>query len=224
VEQTIQRNMTGGPAIVWDRVVNDRKVLTYDANSLYGWAMSQDLPVGRNLFELDEEGHRVLGKRKGSLGERSWIASLRAQGIQVSTADELPTKRIRVKGASGASYIPDGVDRPNRTVYEYFGDHWHDDEGAQARVQDLEKAGWRVVVMWERNWATPDRLDAAAKEYYPAYSHLFYRCKDARAWLAPTRVTRAIVDGVLFRFALVDSAWTRPDPPAPVTWHLLQGQ
>ena len=55
-----------GPSVVFDRVVDDRKVLTFDANSLYEWALSQDMPVGRHLFKLDENGLCVLGHRQCS--------------------------------------------------------------------------------------------------------------------------------------------------------------
>ena len=219
VEGTLRRNMAGGPSVVFDRVVDDRKVLTYDANSLYAWAMSQDMPVGRHLFELDENGLRVLGRRQCSLGERSWIQSLRDQGIRVDTADELPTRRMRVRGASGRSYIPDGINRQTRTVYEFLGDHWHGGENRQAtedKIRDMEEAGWRVVTMWESEWSRPDRLDQAAAAHYPPYVYQYYRKRgDSAPWLAPDRVTRAIVDDVLFGFAVVDIEWAGPVPPPP---------
>jgi hypothetical protein len=47
VEGTLRKNMAGGPTYVFDRVVDGRKIVTFDANSLYAWALAQDMPVGR---------------------------------------------------------------------------------------------------------------------------------------------------------------------------------
>jgi hypothetical protein len=219
VEGTLQRNIAGGPSVVFDRVVDDRAVYTFDANSLYGWCLMQDMPIGRHLFEMDGTGLKVLGKRQSSLGERSWISSLRKQGHHVDTADNLPTKRVRVKGASGKSYTPDGIDRRTRTVYEYLGDHWHGGANlpeTEAKIRDMEDAGWTVVTMWESEWATPDRLDAAAKEYYPPYAHMHYQKReDPALCLAPERVSENIVRDVLFGFVEVDVEWAGPEPPPP---------
>jgi hypothetical protein len=219
VEGALRRNMAGGPSVVFDRVVDGRAVYTFDANSLYAWALTQDMPVGRHLFELDANGLKVLGKRQGSLGERSWIASLRDRGYHVHTADELPTRRMRVKGASGKSYIPDGLNRQTRTVYEYLGDYWHGGDKMQEtqdKIRDLEEAGWEVVTMWEKDWSTPDRMEAAAKRYYPPYAYMYNKRRgNPQSWLHADLVSKKILEDVLFGFVEVDVQWTASDPPPP---------
>ncbi|ELT90333.1 hypothetical protein CAPTEDRAFT_210559 [Capitella teleta] len=97
VEGKIHSNMAGGPSVVYDRVVDGRKVLTFDANSLYAWAFSQDMPFGRRMFCIDRESVFVVkGDRQCSMGEMAWIDSLRRErkGIAIRTPEDTPTSRM----------------------------------------------------------------------------------------------------------------------------------
>jgi hypothetical protein len=215
--------MAGGPFVVYDRVVDNRRVLTFDANSLYGWCLSQELPVGRRLYSFDrDKGYRILGGRQTSMAERAWIDLLRREGRVIHTAEETPTNRIVVQGASGAKYQPDGVNRRERIVYEFLGDYWHGStekrhKATEEKMEDMRRAGWSVVTMWEGEFkrAHPGVREDFEKRTLPEYVYRFIRTpgksKDIiESLLQVDRVTRDILSGTLYGFAEVDIECTDP--------------
>ena len=220
VEGLFHGNMTGGPSIVYqDRAVDGMKILTFDANSLYAWALSQDMPVGRRMFSFDrDKGFRVLGDRKASMGELAWIHMLRQEGHSIMTPEEYPTKRIRVTGKSGAKYIPDGINKKTRTVYEYLGDYWHgaSEEKMKAteyKLEDMRQAGWTVVTVWEKDFkkAHPTLEAETIKRVIPPLARKFVsdrrRVASDRVMefvLSPDFVTKWLLDDTLFGFVEVD--------------------
>jgi hypothetical protein len=228
VEGKIHSNMAGGPSVVYDRVVDGRKVLTFDANSLYAWALSQDMPVGRRMFCIDREsGFVVKGDRQCSMGEMAWIDSLRRErkGIAIRTPEDTPTSRVSVAGASGKRYQPDGVDKENRTVYEFLGDYWHGSSAPRRqetaeKIADMEAAGWKVVTMWESdfNKSHPGATDRKAEEFFPPISKSYLTERRSAKWkgkeedlieayLNPKAVSDAVSAERMYGFVEVDVCW-----------------
>jgi len=125
--------MVGGPAIIFHRYaevnktfVRDnpekpvQKIVGYDANSLYLWALTQPMPVGLYTTWTLSEGK--LKPKKSWREADEWLAweghkrnvalRTRLNDTEKRPSDE---KKVRV----------DGYDPVNRTVYEFQGCYWH---------------------------------------------------------------------------------------------------
>ncbi|ELU09008.1 hypothetical protein CAPTEDRAFT_214459 [Capitella teleta] len=217
IEQMIHDNLAGGPSVVYSRVVDDEKVLTFDANSLYAWAMSQDMPVGRRLFEFTEHTFKAFGDRQTSIGEIAWINELRRQGHTISTPEDSPSTRVRVTGRSGKRYQPDGINLKTKTVYEYLGNYWHAGDGeklkaTEKKLQDMRDSGWKVIYIWESDFLAeyPHLTQQVADEFYPHHARAYYkgnmqqRKRIRKELMDPHQMAQKVRDGVVFGFAEVD--------------------
>ena len=127
-------NMVGGPAIIFHRYaeanktfVRDnrekpvQKIVGYDANALYLWALTQPMPVGLyTTWTLSEDKLKPNTVYWGEADEwLAWEAHKRnvALRTRLNDTEKRPSdeKKVRV----------DGYDPVNRTVYEFQGCYWH---------------------------------------------------------------------------------------------------
>ena len=179
VEERLRSNLVGGPSIIYKQIVDNSRVLTYDANSLYAWAMCQEMPVGRCLFEFTPNGKmKQYGGQQASISERAWIQMMQKQCNEtIATCDNTPTCRMRVIGKSGSKYIADGVILGSKKVFEFLGDYWHARNEkvkgkTEKKLKDLEDAGYQVNYIWEKDFmklpGARDELKKVQKEVYPS--------------------------------------------------------
>ena len=178
-----KRNLAGGPSVVYARRVDDASVFTYDATALYAWAMRQDMPVGSVFFEFTPDGamkqHGTLTKT--SIAERAWLDQVLVNRPDVLRQSEQPASRMRIKGKSGVSYIPDALCRETREVWEFLGEYFHNRNSevrakTDFKLQDMREAGYRVHVMWEMDFLMKGRLGRRLvrekqKEIYPPFAY-----------------------------------------------------
>jgi hypothetical protein len=82
-------------------------------------------------------------------------------------------KREKPIKAGKTTYVVDGIDRENNTIYEFWGDFWHGNpkvydpdeinpvtkttfgslyEKTQDKIKDLKDAGFKVISIWESEW------------------------------------------------------------------------
>ena len=124
---TFKANLTGGPSIIFKRhlevgkslIRGDplkpcKKVLGYDANALYLWAIGQDQPAGRFVIRKAEHGFcaEIRDKYTSAFDYLDWNALKRGIFIQHG----MNGKEFRV-----GPYFVDGYCAQTNTVYEYNG-------------------------------------------------------------------------------------------------------
>lgn len=151
LERTLRRNVVGGPSIIYNRhfkagetiLPNGKpvaKIVTYDGNSLYPFALSQAMPTGQvaYMYEMDEESKEwklnELGKTQDSVGEKVWIKKCQKD---LSDTQSINTRETFGKVIRLGPYTLDGArfgkglsDQEvkygiENLAYEYCGDYWH---------------------------------------------------------------------------------------------------
>ena len=127
-------NNTGGPSIIFHRYHEAgktklrevemeakgqvpkecQKILGYDANALYLWAIMQDMPTGSYTRRRAETDFKPEHSRKMA---DEWLAwEVEQRGIQIRHQLNDTEKRI------GARRLPvDGFDSENQTVFQFHG-------------------------------------------------------------------------------------------------------
>ena len=136
--QSLHSQIVGGPSIVFKRHIEKggtrirgadgkltQKVVGYDANALYLWALAQDMPTeGYARYQRDQDG--LFHLKKASRKEQDcrewleWVAH--EQGINIQHRYHGKQKML---GPKGHRVFLDGFDPVSQTAYEYQGCYWH---------------------------------------------------------------------------------------------------
>ena len=148
-----------------------QKIIGYDANALYLWAIGQNFPAGYPLIRRQEKFF-VCEFPQFSGGCHDWIDWLIHEGyIEIQSAFHGGEKKI-------GPYKVDGFCSDLNTVFEFYDDYWHchpdqfPDENVvhptvkdkddnpmtvndihardQHRVRDLQDKGYTVEIIWEK--------------------------------------------------------------------------
>ncbi len=192
--QLFRKNMVGGPAIIFKRYaeVNKtnirnpektvKKIIGYDANGLYLWALCQPMPVG--LYTLWRYPSHKSIKLEPTFPWRAadeWLSWVSRDIVNLRTRLNNTEKRL------GDRQVPvDGYDASSNTPYEFMGCYWHgcvtcfnqDDphptrgetyaywnKKTQEKLGYLEHIGYRTVVKWECEWRKEKRGNAEIEQY-----------------------------------------------------------
>ena len=184
IYRLFRENIVGGPSIIFNRyhesgktfIQNNpnkpcQKIIGYDANALYLWAIGQDFPAGYPLIRRQEKFF-VCEFPQFSGGCRDWIDWLiHEQNIEIQSAFHDGEKKI-------GSYKVDGFCSELNTVFEFYGDYWHchpdqfpDENNVhptvkdkhdnpmtvkdihardQQHVRDLQDKGYTIEIIWEK--------------------------------------------------------------------------
>ena len=131
---TMKDNNVGGPSIIFNRYHEKdktnvrnvemrakgrepkpcKKVVGYDANALYLWAIMQDMPTGQYARRLEEDGFKKQWSGKMAIEWLEWEAYER--GIKIRHEYNNTEKRI------GARRLPvDGFHAESQTVFQFHG-------------------------------------------------------------------------------------------------------
>ena len=131
IYQLFKQNIVGGPSIIFSRypetgktfIQNNRdkprqKIISYDADALYLWAIEQKLGVG--FPSVRREENNFPGEfPKFAAGCRDWIGwSAHDWDIKIQFALHGGGKKI-------GPYKVDGFCQELNTVFEFYGDYWH---------------------------------------------------------------------------------------------------
>ena len=183
---SLKENIVGGPGIIFNQYhesgktsirnnVNKpcQKIIGYDPNALYLWAIGQNFLAGYPLIRCQEKFF-VCEFPQFSGGCHDWIAwFIHKRNIEIQSAFHGGEKKI-------GSYKVDGFCSELNTVFEFYGDYWHcypdqfpdenivhptvkdkDDNPMtvkdihsqdQQRVRDLQDKGYTVEIIWEKHW------------------------------------------------------------------------
>jgi len=134
--QLFKANNVGGPAIIFHRYAEAdktkirehtygeaakpvKRIVGYDANALYLWALCQPMPVG--LYTTWNPGKGGLTPRKSWREADEWLAwAGHKRQITLQTRLNDFEKRL------GDRQLPvDGYDSTSKTVFEFHGCFWH---------------------------------------------------------------------------------------------------
>ena len=124
-------NMVGGPAIIFKRRAEAKetpirdtdkicqRVVGYDANALYLWALTQPMPVGLYThWKPVQNGFKPTVPIKEADEWLAWVGT--TQGVSLRTRLNDSEKRL------GDRQLPvDGYDAANNTPYQFMGCYWH---------------------------------------------------------------------------------------------------
>ncbi|KAJ8020744.1 hypothetical protein HOLleu_40418 [Holothuria leucospilota] len=180
-----RENVVGGPSIVFNRYHEKgktylrggdkvcEKILGFDANALYLWAIMQDMPTGIVLRRRAETGFKpefTHAFQKAAVGWMEWEGKRR--GVHIKHG--LNGKEVRL----GERQLPvDGFgtdDSGNSTILQFHGCYWHGHpcklnegrtqnshrnkplaelyEETKANSNYLQSLGFEYIEKWECEW------------------------------------------------------------------------
>ena len=150
---SFKSNIVGGPSIIFQRYHERdktfirggkpcKRVWGADANSLYLWALAQDMPCGYYARRSSETNFRKQDFfNKSSIEWLDYVAQ--RDGVNIEHAHNMGEKRI-------GRYFVDGFDTANKTIYEFNGCYFH---GHQCEINEKdynERCGVPMRVLYER--------------------------------------------------------------------------
>lgn len=234
--ELFKKNMVGGPAIIFHRYAEVdktkirehtygeaakpvKKIVGYDANALYLWALCQPMPVG--LYTTWTPGQGGFIPRKSWRVADEWLAWVGYQHeITLQTRLNDGEKRL------GDRQLPvDGYDPTSKRVYEFHGCFWHgcptcfdpndvnEKRGGKTygellndthnKIQYLKGLAdvsevvqiWECVWMAEKRGSEGDKIETFLKAYFPG--------RDQQAQ-SEARLLQGVRNGSFFGCVVVD--------------------
>ena len=193
----IKDNNTGGPSIIFHRYHEAgktkireaekgqaaklcEKIVGYDANALYLWALMQNMPIGSYTRRMAENEFKPMGSIRMAIEWLEWVAH--KEGIYIRHQLNNTEKRI------GGRKLPvDGFNPQMQTVYQFHGCYWHGHDCAlnrgkefnekrnkpmaelveetRANTEYIKSKGYRVVEMWECDWRLLKRTNRELQRF-----------------------------------------------------------
>lgn len=233
--QLFKENMVGGPAIIFHRYAEFdktkirehtygeaakpvKKIVGYDANALYLWALCQPMPVGLYTTWNPERG--AFTPRKSWREADEWLAWVgHQQQITLQTRLNDGEKRL------GDRQLPvDGYDPSSKIVYEFHGCFWHGCpacykphkvntkcaktncellENTNKKVQYLEGLAdvFQVVQIWECEWKA--KKNGPEKDEIETFLNTHFFGRDQQV-LSEEQLLQGVRDESFFGCVVVD--------------------
>lgn len=194
--QKISSNIVGGPSIQFRRKakVNEtrireggkpcQKIVGFDANALYLWAIGQPMPVGSYIRRRDTDNFRPHKRDRWEMmfNYMDWLNQ--SEGLQIKHFQN-SSREKRV-----GQYYVDGYEENTNTVYEYYGCYWHS-HTCQPKYQETEKGkacyqrtlkraayirkkGYNLVEKWECEFLRETRSNKALKSFIHDRKPVFF--------------------------------------------------
>ena len=151
----IKDNNTGGPSIIFHRYPEADKtkirqaeegeaakpcerIVGYDANALYLWALMQDMPTGSYTRRLAENEFKPKSSVRMAIEWLEWVAH--QDRIHIRHQLNNTEKRI------GDRKLPvDGFNVESQTVYQFQGCYWHGHDCALNRGKEFKEKGNKLM-------------------------------------------------------------------------------
>ena len=197
----INNGITGGPSIVFHRKAIKgktrigkgklvEKVVGYDANSLYLWALDQPLPVGVFVHRRAENGFKPV-VRDQLIKAYAWLDFL-------NDKQDLSIKHMRNNGLEKkvGPYPFDGWDASTGTVYQFHGCYFHGHQCEVSKNENnpnwkenradyfkatqntssfIKESGHKFVEMWECEFSRFAKSNPAVYGYTKEVRPRFYQ-------------------------------------------------
>ena len=190
----------GGPAIVFHRmhiagetrIKNKhlcKKIIGYDANSLYLWCIAQDMPTG--FYSLREKSNNFKKSMRYSKQAIQWLDHLnKERGVFITHSENSIHGEVRIE-----NYLVDGFEEDTSTIFEFYGCYYHGHDcnpkynhskwkKTLKREEDLRSLGYNVVSITSCEW-----------EQYEA-SKIWYSFKELECTFKD--ILQAITDNKIF--------------------------
>lgn len=224
---TFKQNMVGGPSIIFHRFheagktklreneLGDeaklcQKIVGYDANALYLWAIMQQMPTGSYTRRREETGFKKESSIKMATEWLEWEAEQR--GIQIRHQMNGTEKRI------GDRRLPvDGFHADSNTIFQFHGCYWHGHQcyltrgkernerrnksmvelrdETQANTDYLRDQGYHVIEKWECEWRQEKKQNPTLSTFLATQ---VYRPLDSHLHLSQSQILEAIRTDQLF--------------------------
>ena len=212
----VKDNIVGGPAIIFHRYHEKgitkirggselcRKIVGYDANALYLWALMQDMPTGWYVRRREENGFRPQQAQP--------FGQMAVQWLTWESAKSGCTIRHQVNGREkriGKRRV-DGWCAETRTAYQFHGCFWHGCPKCYDQNETNSVNGKTMAVLLEdtkKNTAYLRRHVHVVEMWECEWKEI-RKEPDVKSFLAPTRrqkwkmtqqqIITAVVDGTLF--------------------------
>ena len=179
LHELVKDNIVGGPAIIFHRYHEQgitkirggeetcRKIVGYDANALYLWALMQDMPTGWYVRRREENGFRPQQAQPYGQMAVQWLTWEAAKnGCTIRHQSNGREKRV-------GKLLVDGWCAETRTAYQFHGCFWHGCPKCHTDPEETNKLNGKtmaellantkahtaylrrhvkVVEMWECDW------------------------------------------------------------------------
>ena len=229
----IKDNNTGGPSIIFHRYHEAdktklreaeegeaaklcQKIVGYDANALYLWAIMQNMPTGSYTRRLAENEFKPKSSIKMAIEWLEWVA----HQDRIHIRHQLNNTERRI----GDRKLPvDGFNVESQTVYQFQGCYWHGHDCAlnrgkefnekrnkpmtelleetRANTEYIRSKGYRVVKMWECEWR---RMKKTNRELQRFIATEVRRTLDKVKIMSPERILSEVRNERLFGCVEVD--------------------
>ena len=229
----IRDNNTGGPSIIFHRYHEAektriretergqaaklcQKIVGYDANALYLWAVMQNMPTGSYTRRLAENEFKPKGSIKMAIEWLEWVA----QKERIHIRHQLNNVEKRVVDRK----LPvDGFNPETQTVYQFHGCYWHGHDCAlnrgkefnekrkkpmaelleetRANTECIRRKGYRVVELYECEWR---QLKGTNRELQSFIATEVRRTLDRVQIMTPQRILSEVRNERLFGCVEVD--------------------
>ncbi|XP_069106330.1 uncharacterized protein [Argopecten irradians] len=219
IHRMFQRNIVGGPAIVFRRFhekdvtrIRDgakpcKSILGLDANALYLHSLSEAMPTGPYSVRREETGFQ-LEKRDKYLKAFKWL-----DWVSENTGCEIQHRMNSGREIRIGPYRVDGFDSRTQTVYEFDGCYFHGhdclknvDPAKQRRLRErtisrrtyIRSRGYRVCHIWECEFDCMLRENDEMREYCNRSTRDKHDCR------TPESILHAIMTDKIFGAVEVD--------------------
>ena len=229
----IKDNNTGGPSIIFHRYHEAgktkireaeegeaaklcEKIVGYDANALYLWAIMQNMPTGSYTRRLAENEFKPKSSVRMAIEWLEWVAH--KEGIHIRHQLNNTEKRI------GGRKLPvDGFNAQTQTVYQFHGCYWHGHDCAlnrgkefnekrkkpmaeireetRANTEYIRSKGYNVVEMYECQWREMKRTNRELRRFIATEVR---RTLDQVKIMSPERILSEVRHERLFGCVEVD--------------------
>ena len=216
LHKLVKDNIVGGPAIIFHRYHEKgitkirggselcRKIVGYDANALYLWAIMQDMPTGWYTRRREENKFRPQQAQPYGQMAAQWLTSVSfTTGHTIRHQSYGREKRV-------GKLLVDGWCAETRTAYQFHGCYFHgctncyepqETNALNAKtmatlLEDTKKntaylrRHVKVVEMWECEWKEI-RKEPDVKSFLAPTSHPRWK-------MTQQQIIAAVVDGTLF--------------------------
>ncbi|KAL5019000.1 hypothetical protein ScPMuIL_004722, partial [Solemya velum] len=226
--QTVKQNIVGGPSIIFKRhhevgktLVRGgkpcRKIVGYDANALYLWAIGEKMPVGAFVRRRAEHGFKpeLRDKYMSAYHWMDYLSHTRGVCIQhyLNSGKE---KRV-------GKFPVDGWIAHTNTILQFQGCYWHghscditanvkDQKWLDTRQEKFDKTvktteylqsqGYEVVEMWECQFQRFKRDNPAIYDFIRKRRPVFYQKHPGK--VDERQIIQAVQSDQLFGMVEVD--------------------